>query len=75
MAISVKSLPRVFRLGCTELEDPAPNLPLKDVVRILSRQFPQFRHTAIYDEDAVVEGDKLVYALQLPPPKTNGVML
>lgn len=63
---------RLFKLGATTLKDPCPNGSLDDAVRILSRDYPQFRQTKLYAEDGVLEDGKLVYALKLPPAKTNG---
>ncbi|GAA4649814.1 hypothetical protein GCM10023116_20950 [Kistimonas scapharcae] len=68
----ISTLPRVFKVGATELPDPLPQGSLDEAVRLLATQFPQFRHTRVFEEDAVVEGGKLVYSLILPPPKVNG---
>ena len=68
----MKVLNRVFKLGATRLPDPCPTLSLSNAVRALSRNYPQFRHTKLYEEDGVVEGDMLVYTLILPPVKSNG---
>ncbi|GHG07731.1 hypothetical protein [Thalassotalea marina] len=70
--LNVTTLKRVFKIGATEVEDENSHLPLNDSVRLLSKHFPQFRHTRLYEEDGVVENDKLVFTLQLIPPKTNG---
>lgn len=63
---------RVFKLGATSLADPCPTGSLDDAVRVLSRDYPQFRQTRLYAEDGVLENGKLVYTLKLPPAKTNG---
>lgn len=63
---------RIFKLGATTLEDPCPNGSLKDSIRVLSREYPQFRESKIYDEDGVMENGKLTYHLKLSPAKTNG---
>lgn len=65
-------LKRVFLLGATRLDDPAPGAPLKTALRLLAQNFPQFRWTSVFEEDGVVVGDTLEFALKLPPPKVNG---
>ena len=65
-------LPRVFRLGSMLLDDPCPDRPLGESVRTLSRNYVQFRSYRLYEEDGVVEGDKLVYTMRTPPAKDNG---
>jgi len=69
MTISVN---RIFKLGATTLEDPCPTGSLADSIRVLSRNYPQFRESKIYEEDGVMENGKLVYQLKLTPAKTNG---
>ena len=69
MTLSVK---RLFKLGATTLDDPCPTGSLNDSIRLLSRTYPQFRESKIYDEDGVMENGFLVYQLQLTPAKTNG---
>lgn len=66
------AVPRVFKLGATTLKDPCPTSSLADSIRILSRDYPQFRQTKIYDEDGFMENNELVYELKLSPAKTNG---
>jgi hypothetical protein len=68
----VKTLKRVFKVGATRLDDPCPGKPLDEAVRLLSRNYPQFRAFRIWDEDGVVDGGCLVYTLRTPPAKTNG---
>ncbi len=63
---------RVFKLGATIIEEPCPTSSLDDAVRVLSRNYPQFRSSKLYDEDGVMENGKLTYELKLPPAKTNG---
>lgn len=65
---------RVFRMGVTNLDDPCPRKPLDEAVRILSRNYPQFRSYKLYEEDGVVEsgGKVVVYVLRTPPAKDNG---
>lgn len=63
---------RVFKVGSMQLEDPAPGQPLEEAVRMLSRNFPQFRSYRLYEDDGVPDGDRLVYNLRTPPAKDNG---
>lgn len=74
MALEILNLNRVFKVGALELDDPTPNGTLEDSVRALSRQFPQFRQSRIYEEDGVPDPStsKIVFTLLLPPPKKNG---
>ncbi|NKC01843.1 MAG: hypothetical protein GKR90_25545 [Pseudomonadales bacterium] len=65
-------LPRVFKIGPLRLEDPCPGRTLQEAVRILSRNYPQFRSYTLYEEDGVVEESSLVYELKAPPAKING---
>lgn len=67
-----KQLKRVFKLGTMRLEDPCPGGKLDEAVRILSRNYPQYRSYRLYEEDGVVEGDAIVYAMETPPVKVNG---
>ena len=70
--MNIETLPRFFKLGATEIPDPAPGQDLDICVRLLAQNFPQFRQSRIFEEDARVEVDRLVYELILPPPKVNG---
>lgn len=69
---TANQLPRIFKLGPMRLEDPCPGKPLDEAVRLLSRNYPQFRSYRIWDEDGVVEDDAIVYAMKSPPAKDNG---
>lgn len=63
---------RVFKVGSVVLDDPAPGSALEEAVRMLSRNYPQFRSYKLYEEDGVPDGDQLVYTLKTPPAKDNG---
>jgi hypothetical protein len=65
-------LKRVFQVGATRLDDPCPGKSLDEAVRILSRNYAQFRSYRLYEEDGVVEKDCVVYTMRTPPAKTNG---
>lgn len=74
MALSQVETVRVFKVGQLTLNDPMPNAPLSESVRVLSRTYPQFRQSKLYEEDGVPtpNSNEIVYELQLPPPKKNG---
>lgn len=65
-------LPRSFNLNGTIIDDSTPHLPLQEAIRNLSKTYPHFRHTRVYEEDGVVKDGKIVYTLELPPSKSNG---
>ena len=70
--MQAQRLPRVFKIGAARIEDTTPELSLYDAIRVLSKHYPQLRHTKVYEEDARVDNGELVYEVQLPPAKTNG---
>lgn len=67
-----KTLKRAFDVRGTIIDCPMPEAPLDEAIRALSKNNPLFRHTKLYEDDGVVIGDKLIYKLQLPPPKSKG---
>ena len=70
--MKMMKMPRVFQVNATQISDPCPDGPLENSVRSLALNYPQFRHTQVFEEDGEVVNDKVVYKLQLPPVKTNG---
>jgi hypothetical protein len=72
MSTKLAALPRVFMIGALKLRDPLPGRSLSDSVRMLSRNFPQFRVYKLYEEDGVVIGNELAYTIENPPAKDNG---
>lgn len=67
-----EALKRCFKLGALKLDDPCPGKSLDEAVRILARNFPQFRAYRLWEEDGVIEGDSVVFTLKMPPAKDNG---
>lgn len=67
-----KGLPRIFKVGATRVADPCPGKSLDEAVRVLSRNYIQFRSFRLYPEDGVVESDAIVYEMRTPPAKLNG---
>jgi len=72
MTTTINTMPIVFILGTLRIEDKAPHLPFADKIRVLSKHFPQFRQTRLYEEDGKPNGEVLEYTVPLPPAKTNG---
>lgn len=69
---TISTVERVFILGATEIKDLTPNAPLEDSVRLLTKTYPQFRHTKIYPEDGVLKNGRIEFTVTLPPAKSNG---
>lgn len=65
-------LKRVFKVGAMKLDDPCPGGNLEESIRLLCRNYPQFRVSRLYESDGVVKGNELVYELKTPPAKVNG---
>ncbi|WP_196160811.1 hypothetical protein [Reinekea sp. G2M2-21] len=61
-----------FEVNGQRIAWPSGVSVLKDAKRILSQQFPMLRNTTIYEEDARLMGDVMVYPVVLPPVKTKG---
>ena len=65
-------LTMVFKVGARKITAPDQSASLADNLRLLKQQFPFFRWTDVLEEDGRVEGDELVFPVELPPAKTNG---
>lgn len=66
-------LVRHFKVGARLLPFPIPQGSLEDNCRQMAINYPAFRWTEVYEDDAVLQGDNsLVYELKLPPTKVNG---
>lgn len=65
---------RIFAIGTlTEIPDPAPLGSLQDAYELLAQRFPQIRHSAVFESDAVAVNESTVrYTIPLPVMKTNG---
>lgn len=72
----MQTLVRKFKLGSLVLDDPSPSSDVDEVRRIHSDNYPQVRHTTIWDQDGVpveLNGEiVLMFHYQLPPIKVNG---
>ncbi|MCH8552510.1 MAG: hypothetical protein LAT62_11270 [Natronospirillum sp.] len=58
--------------GSRRVEFPQPELGLQENKKLLSQHFPMLRNTTVYEEDAEVQGEDILYPIYLPPAKTNG---
>ncbi len=68
--MEIQTPTRVFKLGVKRLADPAPDLPAEEAVKLYQRNFPIIAQSTL--AAPVVEGEELVYAIELPPVKTKG---
>lgn len=69
-APSVTSLVRRFKIGATLLNDPAPELPPEEAIRLYIPNYP-FLATATLGEPEL-HGDCLIYPAQKPEIQTKG---
>ncbi len=72
MTTTISQLSLVLILGSLRINDLAPDLPFKDKIRALSKQYPQFRMIKLYEEDGKPNGEVMEYNVPLPPAKSNG---
>lgn len=72
MTVAVAQLPRYFKINGMLIADPMPQLDIEQSLEHLSHQYPVLRHTKVYESDAEVKDDKIVYNVFLPPVKSNG---
>ncbi len=74
--MALQQLIRKFKLGALVLDDPSPESNVQEVQRILARQYPQVRHTTIWEQDGeVTELNGVMTVLHtfvLPPLSING---
>jgi hypothetical protein len=70
--ISARTLPRAFEINGTIIDCIMPHAPLEDAVKELAKHNPQFHFANISEEKGQVLGNKLVFKLEFPPPKTKG---
>lgn len=76
MATKLTAMSRKFKIGRLVLDDPNPDYSLTQVLETHVPDYPQLRHTQVFDMDGVpelIDGVMcLVFAYQLPPIKING---
>ncbi|MBD0788224.1 hypothetical protein HUO09_17855 [Vibrio sp. Y2-5] len=64
---------RFFQIGSAKIKDQFPQLPFEKAIEFLSKQYPQIRHTRMYEADAVAQEDgSLLYEVPLLKVATNG---
>lgn len=68
--MSAQTLTRVFKLGATELDDPAPGLPAKEAMALYGEALPVIKSATL--GPSTVEGDRLVFEILKPEGKTKG---
>lgn len=78
--MAVTTLPRKFKVGTLVLDDPSQNLEqlldINEVHRIHAQQYPQLRHTHIWNEDGEISehnGEQVIlFQYYLAPISVNG---
>lgn len=70
----VSQLPRIFKIGATQFDDPCVGGSLADCHEHFAGVMPQVRHTTLFESDGVPNDSMtaMVYTYLLLPPKTNG---
>ena len=68
--VDIIQLPRVFRIGASNVPDPAPGLPPEQALDTLRGTFPFLAHATL--EGPSVEANQLVYTVTRPPAQTKG---
>lgn len=70
--IQTTTLQRVFRLGSLEVACEAVNATFEESLKAIRKNYPFFRFGKIYEDDGLVEGDRIVYTLPKLPADSNG---
>ena len=70
MTASTQTLTRVFKLGATELDDPAPHETPEIAMSLYETAFPVLKSASL--AEAVIDGTRLVYEIIKPQAKTKG---
>lgn len=66
----VKTAQRVFKIGEMELPDIGQELEALESARLYAVQFPQVKHATLSAPQ--IDGDRLIYEVEIAPPKTKG---
>lgn len=77
--MAIATLPRKFMIGTLILDDPSQNLSqpldINEMHRIHAQQYPQVRHTHIWNEDGEItdhDGEQVImFKYNLPPVSVN----
>lgn len=70
MTVSAQQLTRVFKIGATELPDPAPDEKPEAALRYHEIAYPVLKSCAL--AEGIVEGERLVFEVIKPQGKTKG---
>ena len=65
-------LKRVFKLGALEVECNSPNATFEESIKAIRKTYPFFRFGKIYEDDGLVDGERMVYTLPKLPADSNG---
>jgi len=65
-------LQRVFRLGSLEVDCETPTATFEESLKAIRKNFSFFRFGKIYEDDGIVDGDRIIYDLPKLPPNSNG---
>jgi len=64
---------RYFQIGAMKIKDELSDLPFEKAFQYLAKQYPQMRHTQVFEDDAIVQNDgTLLYNVPLMKVATNG---
>ncbi|MES1933272.1 hypothetical protein T35B1_11712 [Salinisphaera shabanensis T35B1] len=70
MTAITQTLTRVFKLGATELDDPAPQESPEIAMSLYETAFPVLKSASL--AEPVIDGERLVYEIVKPQAKTKG---
>lgn len=64
---------RYFQIGAMKVQDEFSMLPFKKAFEFLAKQYPQMRHTQVFESDGVAQDDgSIIYDVPLMKSATNG---
>ena len=67
---TIQTVPRVFKIGPSLLEDPDPELSPEDALKLYTPSHPALAHCTLAEPR--LEGDRLVYEVVRPTATTKG---
>ena len=65
-------LKRVFKLGALKIQCNSPNATFEESIKAIRKNYPFFRFGKIYEDDGLVDGERMVYTLPKLPADSNG---
>lgn len=66
------TLQRVFKLGSLEVACECANATFEESIKAIRKNYSFFRFGKIYEDDGIVDGDRIIYDLPKLPPNSNG---